>query len=142
MTASAIAPAVDPRLAPYGITLLRVSLGVMWIAHALLKYFVFTLAGTAGFFQSVGFPGWTAYPVFAAELLGGSAILLGIYARQVSALLVPVMLGAASVHFANGWVFSAPNGGWEYPIFLTAMSVVLALSGDGAAALKSRGRLL
>lgn len=135
-------PAFDPRLAPYGITLLRVSLGVMWIAHALLKYFVFTLPGTAGFFQSVGFPGWLAYPVFAAELIGGGAILLGVYARQVSALLVPVMLGAASVHFGNGWVFSSPNGGWEYPVFLTAMSVVLALVGDGALALKPRGRLL
>ena len=142
MTAQALAAPYDTRLAPYGITLLRVSLGTMWIAHALLKYFVFTLPGTAGFFQSVGFPGWMAYPVFAAELVGGVAILLGVYARQVSALLVPVMLGAASVHFGNGWVFSSPNGGWEYPIFLTAMSVVLALTGDGAWTLKSRGRLI
>lgn len=142
MTTADAFPPVDARLAPYGVTLLRVSLGVMWIAHALLKFFVFTLPGTAGFFESVGIPGALAYPVFAAELFGGIAILLGFYARQVSLLLVPVMLGAASVHFGNGWVFSAPNGGWEYPAFLTAASLVLALMGDGAAALKSRGRLL
>ncbi|HJW11991.1 MAG TPA: DoxX family membrane protein, partial [Albitalea sp.] len=47
--------ATDP--ADYGITLLRVSLGVMWIAHALLKWLVFTLPGAAKYFDSVGFPG-------------------------------------------------------------------------------------
>lgn len=134
--------AVDVNTAPYGVLLLRLSLGVMWIAHAALKYFVFTLPGTAQFFSSVGFPAWTAYPVFAVELLGGIAILLGFYSRQISLLLVPVMLGAASVHFGNGWVFSAANGGWEYPIFLTVASIAYGLLGDGPYALKSRRRLL
>jgi len=123
-----------------GATLLRVSLGVMWIAHALLKLFVFTLPGTAQFFESVGFPGALAYPVFAVELLGGIALVLGVYARQVSLLLVPVMLAAASVHFGNGWVFSSPNGGWEYPIFLTVASLALWLMGDGVWALRRSTR--
>lgn len=79
----------------YGVTLLRASLGLMWIAHALLKLLVFTLPGTAQFFDSVGYPGWLAYPVFVAELVGGAMLVLGIYARQVSLILVPVMLGAA-----------------------------------------------
>lgn len=136
------APTIDSTLAPYGVFLLRSALGVMWIAHALLKYLVFTLPGTAQFFASVGFPGWSAYPVFAVELVGGALILLGIYARQVSLLLIPVMLAAASVHFGNGWVFSAPNGGWEYPIFLAVASLALALLGDGAFALKSKARLI
>ena len=122
-----------------GITLLRVSLGVVWIAHALLKLLVFTLPGTAAFFASVGFPGFLAYPVFAAELLGGLALVLGIYARQVSLALVPIMLGAASVHIHNGWVFTSQGGGWEYPVFLTVASIALFLLGDGAAALVSRG---
>jgi putative oxidoreductase len=52
----------------YGIALLRVSLGITWIAHALLKWFVFTLPGTARYFESVGFPGFLAYPVFGIEL--------------------------------------------------------------------------
>lgn len=125
-----------------GISLLRVSLGVMWLAHALLKLWVFTLPGTALFFQSVGLPGFLAYPVFIAELLGGLALLLGLYARQVSLLLAPVMVVATSVHFANGWVFSNANGGWEYPLFLTLASLVLWLLGDGAFALRRSGRFL
>lgn len=116
----------------YGVTLIRVSLGIMWIAHALLKLFVFTLPGTAQFFASIGYPGFLAYPVFAVELLGGLALLLGVYARQVSLALVPVMAVAASVHFGNGWVHTSPNGGWEYPVFLTVASVALWLLGDGA----------
>ena len=47
--------------------LLRVSLGTMFIAHALLKYFVFTLPGTAQFFESLGLPGALGYATFAAE---------------------------------------------------------------------------
>ena len=88
--------------ADYGIALLRISLGIMWIAHALLKLFVFTLAGTAQFFESVGFPGFLAYPVFALELAGGIALVLGVYARQCSLALTPVMFAAATVHFGNG----------------------------------------
>jgi putative oxidoreductase len=125
-----------------GIALLRVALGIMWIAHAGLKYFVFTLPGTVQFFDSVGLPGALAYPVFGAELVGGIALVAGIYARQVSLLLVPVMLGAASVHIGNGWVFSAPGGGWEYPIFLTVASIALWLIGDGAYALKQSNRFV
>ena len=127
---------------PYGVALLRVSLGVMWIAHALLKLFVFTLPATAQFFASVGFPGFLAYPVFAAELLGGLALVLGVYARQVSLALVPVMAAAAWVHLPNGWVHTSPNGGWEYPVFLTVASIALWLLGDGAMAVRRSGRFV
>lgn len=115
-----------------GATLLRMALGTMWIAHALLKLFVFTLPGTAKFFDSVGLPGALAYIVFPLELLGGVALVLGFYGRQVSLLLVPIMLGALWVHLPNGWVFTSPNGGWEYPLFLTAASLAHWLLGDGA----------
>lgn len=126
--------------ADYGITVLRVSLGIMWVAHALLKLFVFTLPGTAQFFQSVGFPGFLAYPVFAIELLGGIALVLGIYARQASLLLVPIMAVATSVHIGNGWVFTNQGGGWEYPVFLISASIALWLAGDGALSLKRSKR--
>ncbi len=122
--------------AQLGIALLRVSLGVMWIAHALLKLLVFTLPVTAQFFASVGFPGFLAYPVFAAELLGGIALVLGLYARQAALALVPVMAAAAWVHLPNGWVHTSPGGGWEDPVFLIAASIALWLIGDGAAAIK------
>ncbi len=124
-----------------GAALLRVALGLMWISHALLKLLVFTLPGTAQFFASVGLPGFLAYPVFGAELLGGLAILLGVYARQTALLLVPVMATATLVHLPNGWVFTAPGGGWEYPAFLIVASLAVWLNGDGVAAIRSSKRL-
>ncbi|MBL8483327.1 MAG: DoxX family protein [Rhodocyclaceae bacterium] len=134
-------PTTDTSLSTeLGITLLRIALGVMWIAHALLKLLVFTLPGTASFFDSVGIPGLLAYPVFAAELAGGIALVLGIYARQVSLALLPVMLGATSVHLHNGWVFTSAGGGWEYPLFLSVASLALWLQGDGAGALRRSKR--
>ena len=113
----------------------RLALGTMFLSHGLLKVVVFTGPGTVGFFQSVGFPGWTAYLVILAELAGGAALLLGVRTRLVSTLLLPVLLGAAFVHLGNGWVFSAPNGGWEYPAFLAVSTVVQILLGDGRFAL-------
>lgn len=120
-----------------GALLLRVSLGAMYIAHSLLlKYFVFTLPGTAQFFGSLGLPPMLAYVVFWAELIGGVALVLGIWPRAVALALVPVLAGALWTHAGNGWVFSAANGGWEYPLFLIVASLVQALIGDGAYALK------
>jgi putative oxidoreductase len=119
----------------HGALVLRLALGTMFVAHAGLKYFVFTLPGTAQFFQSLGLPGALAYFTFAAELLGGLLILLGVYGRWVSAALIPVLLGALWAHAANGWVFTAPNGGWEYPAFLAAAALAHVLIGDGAYAL-------
>ena len=113
----------------------RLALGTMFLAHGLMKLLVFTLPGTAGFFESVGFPGWTAYLVTFAEIGGGVALLLGLRTRIVSAALIPVLLGALYVHLGNGWVFSAPNGGWEYPAFLVAAALVQVLLGDGRFAL-------
>jgi len=125
----------DTRNASYAALVLRLSLGLMFVAHALLKLFVFTLPGTAQFFQSLGLPGPLGYAVFAAELIGGVLLIAGLGTRWVSAALVPVLLGATWAHAGNGWVFSAPNGGWEYPAFLTLATVVQALLGDGAYAL-------
>ncbi len=125
-------------LSPYAVTLLRVSLGVMYLAHSVvLKLFTFGLAGTAGYFESIGLPGWLAYATFAAEAVGGIMLVLGIYARWVALALVPALLGAIVwAHGANGWVFTAPNGGWEYPLYLIVLSIAQFLLGDGAFALR------
>jgi putative oxidoreductase len=122
----------DSRNPAIAATLLRVSLGTLFIAHALLKYFVFTLPGTAQFFASLGLPGVLGYATFAVELVGGALLLAGVGTRIVALALVPVLLGATWAHSGNGWVFSAPNGGWEYPAFWTIALVVQALLGDGA----------
>lgn len=124
----------------YAALLLRVALGAMFIAHAALKYFVFTLPGTAQFFGSLGLPPALGYLTFAAELLGGIAILAGVYAPQVAAALVPVLLGATWAHSGNGWLFNGQGGGWEYPAFLSVAAIVQYLIGDGAFALRRAGR--
>ena len=127
---------IDTRTAPYAALILRVTLGVMFIAHSLiLKHFVFTLPGTAQFFESLGLPGALAYVTFWAELLGGVALVAGFATRWVALALIPILLGATWVHIGNGWVFSAANGGWEYPVFLIAASLVQSLLGDGKYAL-------
>lgn len=129
---------IDVRTAPYAATLLRLSLGAMFIAHSLvLKHFTFTLAGTAQFFGSLGLPPALAYATFWAELIGGVLLIAGIGSRWVALALIPILLGATWVHVGNGWVFSAPNGGWEYPVFLIVASVVQSLLGDGRYALGS-----
>lgn len=118
-------------------TILRVSMGVLFLAHAGLKLFVFTPAGTAGYFASLGLPGPLAYLVIAAELFGGLALILGVYSRWVSLALVPILLGSIYVpHGAAGFFFSNEGGGWEFPAFWTVTLVVQALLGDGAFALK------
>ncbi len=126
---------IDPRFAPLAAALLRVSLGAMWISHALLKLLVFTMPGFAGFLAAQGMPAGLAWPVVLAELGGGLLILVGWHGRRASLALLPVMAGATLAHVDNGWVFSNAGGGWEYPVFLAAMSVVHALLGDGAFAL-------
>ena len=127
---------IDDRLAPYGIFALRVALGVMFIAHALLKVLVFTMPGFEGLLAKVGLPVALAYPIVAAEILGGAAILLGFYGRLASFALLPVLLGALVIHAPNGWLFTAANGGWEYPAFLAVAAVTHVLVGDGAFALR------
>jgi putative oxidoreductase len=126
---------IDTRTAPYAALVLRIALGVMFIAHAALKYYVFTMPGTVQFFQSIGLPGALAYFTVWAEFLGGVLILAGLYSRWVSAALVPVLLGATWAHSGNGWAFTAANGGWEYPAFLAAAAAAQALLGDGRYAL-------
>jgi putative oxidoreductase len=129
---------IDPRTAPYAALLLRLSLGVLFLAHCAAKIFIFTPAGTAGFFDSLGLPPALAYLIIAAEGLGGIALILGFWTRIVAILLTPILLGAIfTVHGAAGFFFNNAHGGWEYPAFWTAALVVQALLGDGAYAVSA-----
>lgn len=123
---------LDSRFAPFAPLALRLGVGVVFLAHAFAKAFSFTFAGTAQYFAAHGFPAWTVYPVFLAELAGGAALIAGFRTRWVALGLVPVILGAIKPHAGNGWMFTAPGGGWEYPAFLFVALVAVALGGSGA----------
>ena len=120
----------------YAALVLRVSSGVLFIAHGLLKVNLFTIAGTVGYFESLGLPGIFAYLTIFAELAGGAALILGVATRLVSLALIPVLLGATWVHAGNGWLFSSEGGGWEFPLFWAIILVAIALQGAGAYALR------
>ena len=120
------------QLTANGTALLRITLGIAAIAHGLLKVFVFTLPGTAGYFESLGLPGFLAYITAFVEIAGGLALVAGFQTRLVSLAMVPILLGAMWAHSGNGWVFSNQGGGWEYPSFWAIVLVVQAMLGSGA----------
>ncbi|MBL8625255.1 MAG: DoxX family protein [Myxococcales bacterium] len=124
--------------AALGPAILRIAVGLVFLAHAYAKARIFTFAGTEAYFAAHGFPGWTAYPVFAAELLGGLALVVGWHTRAVAAALVPVLVGALKPHVGNGWMFTNPGGGWEYVAVLLAALAALIVGGGGAPAAQRR----
>ena len=119
--------------------ILRVSTGIYFLVHGLTKLFVFTPAGTAGYFQSLGLPGALGYLTMVLEIAGGIALIAGIATRYVALVMAAVLLGAAWFgHAANGFSFSNPGGGWEYPVLWAVTMVALSLLGDGAPSLGKR----
>jgi putative oxidoreductase len=129
---------IDTRTAPYAALILRITLGVLFLAHAGLKVFVFTPAGAAQFFGSLGLPPALAYLTIVVETVGGIALILGLFTRWVSLALIPILLGAiVFVHGPAGFFFNNPNGGWEYLAFWIAALIAQALLGDGALAVRT-----
>lgn len=127
---------------PYAALLLRLSLGAVLFAHgAVLKLGTFGLAGTMGYFGSIGLPPVLGALVAFGETAAGLALIAGVLVRTASLLSLPIVLGALFVHAGNGWVFNTPGGGWEFPAFLAATLIVQAGLGAGAYAL-DLGRLV
>jgi len=115
----------------WGLSLLRIHFGVILLAHGWLKISVFTIAGTVGYFASLGLPSIVAYLTIFGEIAAGVALIAGIQTRLASILSVPILLGATFVHLGNGWLFSAEGGGWEFPASLTVIAIAIALMGSG-----------
>ena len=128
----------DSRTAPYAALLLRVALGLFFLAHGLTKVLVFTIPGTVKFFNSIGYPSFVAYLLLIAELGGGLALIIGLWTRWIALVLFIEMLGVIHYHWPNGWVFTSKGGGWEYPVMWAVALLVLALLGDGPYALSDR----
>lgn len=117
------------------IALLRITSGALLLTHGLIKFFVFTPAGTVGFFESIGFPGVLAYLVMAGEIGLGLALVLGIMTRWAALAALPILTGSIIPHAANGFTFSNPGGGWEFPVFWSILLVAQAMLGGGTYAL-------
>jgi putative oxidoreductase len=126
----------EDQLRSYGVLLLRVALGMMFLAHSIVYMLLtLTLPETAKFFVSIGLPAWLAYATLLAEALGGILLILGIQTRWVALVLSPILIGATWAHAGNGWLFASENGGWEYPLYLFVLCIAQAMLGDGAYAL-------
>ena len=120
----------------HGAFVMRIALGTVLLAHGLLKIFVFTIPGTVGFFESLGLPAAVAHLTIFGEVVGGTALILGIYPRLVALLSLPILIGAAWAHIGNGWLFSNQSGGWEFPVLLIALAIAVTLQGAGSFAIK------
>jgi putative oxidoreductase len=120
----------------YGAMITRLSLGSVLLSHGLLKVIVFTVPGTVAYFESLGLPATAAYLTIFAEVVGGAAILLGLYTRLASLLSIPLLLGALWAHSGNDWVFSTKGGGWEFPLLLVVLAAAVAIQGGGPFALR------
>ncbi len=129
-------PAVDQFYAPYGLALLRIAIGIDWIAHAFLKIYRGMHTHEALLLKN-GITPLLAWPTFGVEVIGGIAILLGWYTRQWAAFLLIFLAVVVWVKWPVGWGYSNPGGGWEYPLFWLCAQAALVLAGSGAFALQS-----
>ena len=126
-----------------GLLILRVSLGIVFLAHGWLKVFTFGLERATQVFEAHTIwninlvPGWFAPPAAVIEWVGGIMLILGFKIRWATPPLAIVAFGAGAVHFENGWNYtSKPDGGWEYGIFLFLCCVAVHLLGPGKHSLK------
>ncbi|OMP66021.1 DoxX family protein [Domibacillus epiphyticus] len=113
-----------------GALILRVTLGIIFFVHGLVK-FQGGIGNTAGWFDSIGLPGFLAYIVATIELAGGIALILGIGTKVVSALLALILLVATlKVKLAAGFLGNGQVSGYEFDLALLAIAVYLVLNGS------------
>ena len=127
----------DPKAREMGLALLRIILGIVFFAHGYLKFFKMGMNGVIGFFTSLGIPAPTvaAWGVTWLEMIGGIALILGIFTPVVGVLFAIEMAGV--VFFAKkGAGFFAPKG-YEFELTLLCASLAVALAGPGAAAVQN-----
>lgn len=121
-----------PRQREIGLTILRVVVGAIFVAHGVQKFFLLGIPAIAGGFAQAGIPMPSLMAPFIAlvELLGGLALVAGFLSRPAALGIAFNMLGAMFlVHLPGG--FFLPSG-IEYTLALLAASVAIILMGPGA----------
>jgi putative oxidoreductase len=126
---------VDQAYAPYGMFLLRLAIGIDWLAHAFLKIYRGMNTHEALLAKN-GITPLLAWPTFTLEVIGGIAIILGWYSRQWAAFLLFFLATVVWIKWPVGWTYSNTGGGWEYPLFWLFAQAALVLGGEGAFALR------
>jgi putative oxidoreductase len=121
----------------HGAFLLRLTLGVIMLNHGLMKLTVFGVDGTVGYFASLRLSPVIAYLTMFGEIAAGLGLISGVLTRLAAALSIPVLAGATWVHAGNGWVFSNAGGGWEFPLLLAVLAVIVTIQGGGSLALEN-----
>ncbi|KKK37471.1 oxidoreductase [Mesobacillus campisalis] len=112
------------------VLMLRVVLGIIFFVHGLVK-FQGGIENTAGWFASIGIPGFLAYAVAFIEMVGGIALILGLFSRVVSGLLAVIMAGAIlTVKLSAGLLGDGVSAGYELDLALLAMAVFIAVNGS------------
>lgn len=111
-----------------GALILRIFLGITFFVHGLAK-FQGGIENTAGFFESLGLPGFTAYLVAIIELIGGLAMILGAGTRVI-AILFAVILAVAivKVKLAAGFLGNGQMAGYEFDLALVVIAIYLAVA--------------
>jgi putative oxidoreductase len=126
------------KYAPWGLTILRLALGITFLIHGYQKWFIYGISGVEKGFTAAGIPipGISAIVVATVEFVGGLLLILGLFTRYAAILLAIVMFVAMTqVHLAAG--FFLPKG-YEYTFNLLAALIAILLGGPGAAALDRR----
>ena len=128
----------------WGLTVLRVVVGVVFLVHGVDKVFNLKFGGVAGFFAQHGIPApaVAAVVVSLVEFLGGIALILGLFSRWVAIpIAIDMLVAILVVHLPNGFFVS--SRGYEFTLLLLAASVALILEGGGELAVDNvigRGR--
>jgi len=115
----------------WGLTILRVVVGVVFLMHGWQKLFVMHVSGVGGFLGHLGVPApaLAAWVLTLVEFLGGAALILGLFARWAAWLLaIDMVMAMLLVHFKNGFFYP----GVEFALTLLAANLALALTGPGA----------
>lgn len=114
----------------FGNLLLRFVVGITFFLHGLAK-FQAGIENIAGWFQSIGLPGFLAYGIAGVELVGGFLLIIGLGTRYLSWIFALLMVGAiVKVKFANGFLGDGQMPGYELDAILLATSAYLGLNGS------------
>ena len=122
-------------LTPYGIVALRWTLALYWGVHWCYKVIYEGMPATEHLFVSLGYPGWLAWADITGELIAVIGLLLGLYVRTLSLLLLVILIPAMALWIPNGiW---AIHGGYEFVVLWIFLQIIQALLGPGPLSIKT-----